>query len=311
MPSAKQFDVLGLGAVAVDDLIYVEAYPPPDEKAAVISRRRHCGGLTAIALITAARLGARCAYAGALGTDELSRFALDCLKRERVDVSRAKEIPSARAIHSNIVLDPRRGTRNVFFDLNRVVGGDVAVPASLISSCRVLFVDNIGVRGMIRAARIARRANIPVVADFDTNRDPRFHELLPLANHLIISRSFAKALTGRSSPSQAARALAASGHEVVIVTCGEAGCWYLARGWKKPKHQRAFKVNTVDSNGCGDVFHGAYAFALARGLPLEERVRLASATAALRAASDRGTDGIPSLRAVRRFLKHELNRQAH
>ena len=73
---AKRFDVLGLGAVAVDDLIYVEAYPPPDAKAQVIGRQRRCGGLTSIALVTAARLGARCAYAGALGNDELSEFAL-------------------------------------------------------------------------------------------------------------------------------------------------------------------------------------------------------------------------------------------
>jgi len=305
----KEFDILGLGAVAVDDFIYVEAYPPPDAKARVVARRRECGGLTAIALIAAARLGARCAYAGGLGADELSSFALECLKRERIDVSDVKQSPAARVVHSNIVLDPRRGTRNIFYDLNRVVGGDVVVPTSLIRSSRVLFVDNIGVRGMMRAARLARRSGIPVVADFDSASDPRFLELLALADHVIISRRFASELTGCSSPQKAVGALAAPGREVAIVTCGKAGCWYLARGWKGPKHQRAFKVATVNSTGCGDVFHGAYAFALARGLPLEERVRLASAAAALKAKSDSGPAGIPSLPEVRGFLKHELDRQ--
>ena len=64
------YDVLGLGSVAVDDLLYVPHYPPADAKLQVRRRERQCGGLTATALVAAARLGARCAYAGVLGEDE-------------------------------------------------------------------------------------------------------------------------------------------------------------------------------------------------------------------------------------------------
>ena len=307
MPAVKKFDVLGLGGVAVDDFIYVEAYPAPDTKVQVIGRQRTCGGLTAIALVAAARLGGRCAYAGVLGHDELSRFALGCLKEEKIDVSWVRQRSSARPIHSNIIVDKRRGTRTIFFDVERVAGAGVDVPAALIPSCRVLFIDNLGVRGMIRAARLARQAGIPVVADFESDRDKRFPELLSLADHLIVSRGFALTLTGCLAPQKAVHALARSSREVTVVTCGEEGCWYLARGWKVPKHQRAFRVKAVDTTGCGDVFHGAYAFALARNLSLEERLRLAAAAAALKASRGGGLAGIPYLRSVQRFLKHELN----
>jgi sulfofructose kinase len=37
----------------------------------------------------------------------------------------------------------------------------------------------------------------------------------------------------------------------------------------------------VDTTGAGDAFHGAYALGLARGLPLAEILRLASAAGAL------------------------------
>src|SRR6516162_7066370 len=121
MPANKTIDVLGLGAVAVDDFIYVDAYPPPDAKARVIRRERHCGGLAATALVAAARLGARCAYAGVLGHDQLSGFALNSLEREGIDTSRVELTCSARPVYSNIVVDERRGTRNVFFDLQNVV----------------------------------------------------------------------------------------------------------------------------------------------------------------------------------------------
>ena len=300
---AKRIDILGLGAVAVDDFIYVEAYPPPDAKTRVLRRERYCGGLTAIASVAAARLGARCAYAGVLGHDELSCFAAEFLKREKIDLSCMKRITSARPICSNIVVDERRGTRNIFFDVEHAAGAPMDVPASLIGSCRVLLIDHLGVPGMIRAARLARRASVPTVGDFESDDHPRFRELLALADHLIVSQGFARKLTGKWSPDEAVRALAGAGHEVVVVTCGDKGYWYSNRGMPAPKHQRAFKVKAVDTTGCGDVFHGAYAFGLARNLPLEERLELASAAAALKAGTGAGPDGIPSFQMVRRFLR--------
>ena len=165
MPPVKRIDILGLGAVAVDDLLYVEAYPPPDAKARVVRQERHCGGLTATALVAAARLGARCAYAGVLGSDELSAFALACLEREGIDVSRAEQKPSAGPVHSHIVVDQRRGTRNIFSYERRVVGASLRTPAALIASCRVLLVDHLGVPGMIRAARRGRHRKRPSPAN--------------------------------------------------------------------------------------------------------------------------------------------------
>jgi hypothetical protein len=53
------FDILGVGCVAVDDLVYVEDYPAADSKTQIIERERQCGGLTATALVAAARLRAR------------------------------------------------------------------------------------------------------------------------------------------------------------------------------------------------------------------------------------------------------------
>ena len=54
---AKTIDVLGLGYTAADDLLYVDAYPAEDAKIRVRCRERQCGGLTATALVAAARTG--------------------------------------------------------------------------------------------------------------------------------------------------------------------------------------------------------------------------------------------------------------
>jgi sugar/nucleoside kinase (ribokinase family) len=299
-----RYDVLGLGVCAVDDILYVRAYPPPDGKAEVLARERHGGGLCATALVAAARLGARCAFAGTLGPDEESRFVLATFRREGIDTRHAARRAQAGPVRSVIVVDPRRGTRNIFFDTRRARGADPRRPAAaVVRAARVLLVDRFGMAGMIRAARLARRAGVPVVADFESARAPRIRELLALADHLVLSASFAMALTGARSPALAARRLWRAGRAAVVLTAGAQGCWFLDKARRPVGHLPAFRVRAVDTTGCGDVFHGAYAAALARGLPVEERLRFASAAAALKAQRHGGQAGAPTLAEVRRFLR--------
>lgn len=304
------FDILGLGAVAVDDLLYVESYPPADAKAYVLRSDRQCGGLTATALVAASRLGARCAYAGVLGTDELSEFAIRKLTGENIDVTYAQRDANARVIHSYIVVDVHRHTRNVFADSNGVVGADPHWPRpELIERSRVLLVDHFGVPGMIRAARIARgAARRPVVADFERAPGAEMSELLELVDHLIISQTFGDSLTGESDPRAIVERLWSDSRTTVAVTCGAEGCWYrIDRETARVEHQPAFQVNAVDTTGCGDVFHGAYACALAGGLDLTECIRFASAAAALKAMRAGGQAGIPNRAAVETFLRERGN----
>jgi sugar/nucleoside kinase (ribokinase family) len=68
-------------------------------------------------------------------------------------------------------------------------------------------------------------------------------------------------------------------------------------------HVPAFPVDVVDTTGCGDVFHGAYAAALAAGATVDRCVAIASASAALKATSRGGQAGVPGREAVEEFLK--------
>jgi ribokinase len=297
------FDIVGLGCAAVDDLFYVPSYPPADAKMQIHRHERQGGGLTATALVAASRLGARCAYAGVLGDDELSRFVRDRLSQEGVDVSLVRTRPGARPIHSLIFVDESRQTRNIFYDLEGVFGAEPGWPdAEVIRSSRALVVDHFGVEGMTWAARIAREAGVPVVADLERDEMPGFRELLELVDHLVVSRGFAAKLSGESEPAAAAAKLWHDERKAVVVTAGEQGCWYLTPG-EPPRHEPAFAVQTVDTTGCGDVFHGAYASALVRGFEVPEAVRFASAAAALKATRPGGQAGIPTRPAVDAFLK--------
>jgi sugar/nucleoside kinase (ribokinase family) len=62
------------------------------------------------------------------------------------------------------------------------------------------------------------------------------------------------------------------------------------------------KVETVDTTGCGDVFHGAYAAALVQGRDIPEAVRYATIAAGIKATRRGGTAGIPDNFTVERQL---------
>ncbi|MBV9997914.1 MAG: hypothetical protein JO015_02265 [Verrucomicrobia bacterium] len=303
-----QWDIIGLGCSSVDDFLYVSEFPGPDEKVAVRSHDRQCGGLTATALVTASRLGAHCAYAGLLGRDELSRVVEENFRREGVDVSLAPRDPAARVVYSLIVVAAATGSRNVFFQTNGRIGAHESLPGeAVLRSARVLFLDQYGMAGNLRAARIARSAGVAVVADLEDDTDPRFNELLALVDHVILSEAFGRKITGATSPQTALERLWATDHlwdmdrQAVVMTCGAGGIWFSGTD-RVPRYQPAFRVPAVDTTGCGDVFHGAYAAALIQGMPLAQRISFAAAAAALKATKPGGQRGIPTRGEVEGLL---------
>lgn len=302
----KIFDVIGLGCVAVDEILFIEKYPHPDSKVQILSRARECGGLTATALVAAARLGGRCAYAGVIGRDDASNFTLNVLRKEGIHVGHVIQDSSASVCRSMILVDSHQ-RRNIFYDISAVRGAHPQKPsADFIRSGKVFFVDNLGVDGMIRAATIARDADIPVVADLERRNSIKLKKLWNLVDHLILSHDMAMSVTGRKSVRQCVEKLISPEKKAVVVTEGNRGCWFWSRETGRIESRPAFRVKVVDTTGCGDVFHGAYALALARGLSMDQRIRMASAAAALKATRPGGQSGIPNLKSVQHFLKTNL-----
>jgi ribokinase len=146
---------------------------------------------------------------------------------------------------------------------------------------------------------------IPIVADFDLTGDERFSQLLGLVDHLILSAHFAQELTATSSIRASIRALWNEGRKLVAVTDGANGCWVATSSSRDVLHVPAFHVTPVDTTGCGDVFHGAYAAALAFGYPLLGAIDFANVAAALKAAQMGTRQGIPSRADVEALLSME------
>ena len=180
--------------------------------------------------------------------------------------------------------------------------GPDQVTEELIAACKVLFIDHTVSNASIRAAEIARSLGIPVVADIEPGQTPRRAEIINAADHLIIGVNLASQLTGETNPAAMTAALASRDRACTVVTAGDQGCWY-AEADRPVQHFPAFPIHAVDTTGCGDVFHGAYAAALSRGEPIRRAIRVATAAAGLKATQPGGQPGIPSLAVIEQFLQ--------
>lgn len=277
------YDLLGVGVVTIDTLLQVDAYPPEDSKAAVRARRVRLGGLTGAALVAAARFGARCAYAGLLGDNLAARQMRHLMEAEGIDLAHAPHQADAAPVESFIIVSAQNQSRTIFHDSNRPCGAHPRLPdESLLRQTRVFFADHHSAEGMLRAARAARAAGVPVVADIERFTSPLVEDLLALADHLIVSHGFAARITGERDPEAMLAGLWRPGRSLVAVTRGADGAWWT--DGSGVHHQPAFPVQAVDTTGCGDVFHGVYAALLARGAAPAERIRTAAAAAAVKAS---------------------------
>lgn len=298
-----RWDIFGVGTSAVDDLVFVERFPQPDEKMQVTFPPRQGGGQTATALVAAARQGMRAAYCGCLGDDDLSSFTIQALEDEGVDCTPVLHKPGCRPIHSLILVDAASESRTILYTTQGVREPEPEeIDPSWIQSSRLVFFDQNAPRSGLHAAQAARVQGIPVVADLERTTLPDMSQILASIDHLIVNIDFACRLTGRSRIEELMDALCQAPRTATVITAGKQGCWFKEQG-QEMQYFPAFTVPVVDTTGCGDVFHGSYAAAIARGESVRRSVAIASATAALKATQAGGRAGIPSLPVVDEFLR--------
>jgi sugar/nucleoside kinase (ribokinase family) len=303
----KEFDAVGFGLNAVDHLVVVPAYPAFDTKIRFTEHVQATGGQTATAMVTLQRLGMKTAYAGRFGSDAEGRFGLASLKGEGVDTSFAEVLEGARNQIAFIIIDERNGERTIIWDRDESLAYKrEEAPVGLASRGRVLHLDAHDPPACAEMARAARAAGTIVSADID-NIYEGLPELLPLIDVLISSKEFPTRLTGIPDRREALREIKSRyGSKVVGMTLGTEGAVILCEGqfieWK------AYTVPGVcrDTTGAGDAFHGGFLYGILRGLDLEETLRIANATAALKCRGLGARTTLPTQAELNEFLRRAM-----
>jgi sulfofructose kinase len=146
----------------------------------------------------------------------------------------------------------------------------------------------------------ARSMDLPAILDADLPLQ-RLDPLVGVASHAAFSEPALREYSQSTDPEDGITLAQRTAGNWCCVTLGERGV--CSHDGQHLHRQAAFAVTAKNTLGAGDVWHGAFALALAEGETAAGAVRAASAAAALKVRSDAGRKGIPTRAERDRFLE--------
>lgn len=293
---------VGIGACVMDTLINVSHYPKEDVKLRAESTKQAGGGPVATGLVAAAKLGIETEFLGVLSNDIGGEFLIKDFKKYGVKTDNIKILSGYRSFTSVIWLSAETTSRTCVFDKGNLPSLKLdSKQEEAIKNADLLMIDGNEFEGALQAVKIARENNIDVLYDAGGLYD-NVESLLPFSNILIPSEEFALQITGEEKTENAAIKLYNKYcPDVVVITQGKKG-GVMYDGAKICEYP-ALPAKVVDSNGAGDVFHGAFAAGYLMGYDFLKCCYFASAVSAVKCTGVGARESVPDFNTVKNFLE--------
>lgn len=282
------------------------------------------GGAPANVAVAGARLGAQTAFIGKVGADFFGESLADVLKKENVDTRGLRFDPDARTTMALIAQPSAHLNEYIFY---RNPGADQRLhpdelDRDLLTHTRALHIGSLSLSdepsrsATFEAVRIARGAG--ALISFDVNFRPalwrsqedavtQIAAMLPHADLLKVNETELELLTRTGDVEAGSARLLERGPKLVVVTLGAEGSYF--RTARSGDYVKSFKVEAIDSTGCGDSFVGALLTQLVKfGLDnVETHIRdalcFANAAGAITSTRRGAIPAMPTALEVNEFLE--------
>lgn len=294
--------IVGIGANVYDTLITLSDFPKEDTKIRADGVKVSGGGPCATGLCAAAKLGAKAAFIGTLSDDLCGQFLMSDMAKYGLDNKFINTVSGYSAFTSCIWLNKKNATRTCVFDKGNIPPLELtAEQKHAIARADILMVDGNELDAATDGARTANSNGTKVLYDAGGLYEG-VERLLPLTDILIPSAEFAMGHTNTRDIETAAKVMFEKyTPEIVVVTDGKNGG--IMYNGNETWHYPAFEVKAIDSNGAGDVFHGAFAFGVQMGYDYKKCCIFASAVSALKCMGVGARESVPAFETVVEFLK--------
>ncbi len=124
----KEFEIAGYDMPCVDLAVNVDVFPKPNGGTGINAMSWQGGGKVATGMVAAARLGAKCAMIGAVGSDDYGEFCLRDFERHGIDISGMKTRQGETTSLSIVLSDRETQGRSIVYRSGTAnppyVGGD-------------------------------------------------------------------------------------------------------------------------------------------------------------------------------------------
>lgn len=294
--------IVGIGANVFDTLYNIPTYPKEDTKMRATASKTAGGGPVATGLVAAQKLGENTAYIGVLSDDNGGKFLKDDFEKYGVETNLIDVKSGYRSFASVLWLCADSTTRTCVFDkgdLPPLELNDAQIAA--VKDAELLMVDGNEMDAAVQAAKIARENGTKVLYDCGGLYDG-VERLLALTDIMIPSEEFSLGHTGCATAEEAAKKLYETYNpEVVVITQGKKGG--IIYDGKEIVAYPIYPAVVVDSNGSGDVFHGAFAAAVVKGYDYLKCCHFSSAVSGLKCTGVGARESVPDFETTKKYLK--------
>jgi sugar/nucleoside kinase (ribokinase family) len=305
----KRYKVYGIGAALVDTEIRVDDALLADlgvEKGlmTLVDRPRRAellsaldghlvaahhasGGSAGNSMIATALFGGRCFMSCRVADDADGAIYLSDLEKAGVSYPPPvqAEVPTGKCLV--LVTEDAERSMNTFLGASEGLSIEQLVPEAIADS-EFLYIEGYlvssetGLAAAVRARELAQAAGVPVAVSFS---DPgmvqhfpeQFRQIVGDGVDLVFANDAeARSWTGKEDLTEVAAALRGTAERFAITRGAEGALCFDGKDMHEiPVHT----VDAVDSNGAGDMFAGAFLYALTRGEDFPTAGRFASVAA--------------------------------
>lgn len=259
--------------------------------------------MAANAAAAIARLGGEAVFWGPTGQDTVAGIIREQLVADGVDAEYLRSFPDRTSSHSAVIVDGRGERLVVGYRGTALQAPADWLPVEQLAFAKALLADVRWVEGAAAALRAARDQGIPAVLDAEIADVDILERLTGIADHVIFSERGLGAWSADDVEGGLHNVLS-KGARIAAVTLGAQGVtWLESDSPGELRHFPAYAVPVVDTLAAGDIFHGAYALALADGKHPGDAIRFASAAAAIKCTRPGGRRGAPDWMEVEAFLR--------
>ena len=287
-----------IGSVNVDTTLYVEHFTKPGETIYSKDKKVAIGGKGMNQAIALKRAGADVTFFCSIGTDIEADFVKSIFKENDLDV--VYDVVNGATGSASIIVDSHGQNEIIIF-----AGANGNKTPSYLSNPEVLKGYDI----IVLENEIPQEINNWIIENFHKTHTIVYNpapsreidiDIVSKVSYFTPNEVEICDITGLNEDDSASL-LIQKGVQNLVITIGKRGVKYISKD--ENLIVPAFVVNAVDTVAAGDTFLGYFVSGIAKGLSVEDSLRLGNAGAAISVTRYGAVPSIPYLEEVEQFLK--------
>jgi sulfofructose kinase len=288
-----------VGPIFLDRVIKIEEFPEKPIKLVANGLEKRLGGPAPVASFAIKSLGGEAEFIGRFGDDDAADYLKSELLNSGISIQKSIDVVDAQTSQSHIFED-RKGERMLAVFNEEKLTNDKSLPAFEFSENHSYLVDTNWIEAAHQVAVESYKYKVNCVVDLDNFTNSNLlDDVVNFASHPIFSETGLNRFTDNMPIIDALKSLYQKNQKFYAVTLGAKGVYWIENG--DIFHCQSPKINVKETNGAGDVFHGAFAQFI-RTKTSKEAIELATATASLKCTKSGGIKTLPDYPEVKEFL---------